>query len=727
MNYDEALIVLGLTPENCTLATLKKAYAQGAKAHRPETDPEGFANIRLAYERVQEALKAHTQDETQTVLRAANDHRFAANDASYSVAQPYADLLSDIARSESLDLNQPIQDAILEQHRQEVLLLNQAWLTFLPAFMASAPLTEADRVAPQMAALNTLLQAKALDHYLTRQTLGEKLGWLLLHEAGEWVCLDALKRVMKTFAYETYGWHNHSWTQHSLLEAKSDTLREKMIFQLNAKQENTTEYRLSHPMSTLSFAKLWFFKRAQTKLLKARLSTIQKKHTQWTNILHPTQVWRVESWPSTIVQLICCLFGLVSVPLIYLAMAYINNHWLTADTAALPVVQYSKPNHGLLKAAIDVVAVVGGAIGCALIYMAMYTHIGYRVKKHHQNFTKDIILDNTDDQDNKNTIDIQGIQDIQDIQDITNPINTISGGKAVGNKRESIQLNFAQRCYKACRQTFTLNFFGALEAIAVLILLILLPWQKIHAFSPMGTQLYSAMSMIVALFSFIYLKYLSKRQRVAPNHPYLCAIIIMAGFYLLQSAGGISSTAMLNPKNMAVENPAKWIGLTLFSIFVRSQFPSFIRVDWSQTIPHWLVFNRFAVLEKTAIKILSAMSIMSILVTLGMLSLGNEAFFKTTPIITSIMCLLVYLWLIINADMDTPVMTTPIKITTLVASMVLISIKNYYPINAYIGISIFDWICSVLLLISMSWYWTYGFYQKYFDRWVEIKNKIPQP
>ena len=37
MNYDDALVILDLTPDNCTLAMLKKAYAKGAKAHRPET------------------------------------------------------------------------------------------------------------------------------------------------------------------------------------------------------------------------------------------------------------------------------------------------------------------------------------------------------------------------------------------------------------------------------------------------------------------------------------------------------------------------------------------------------------------------------------------------------------------------------------------------------------------------------------------------------------------
>jgi hypothetical protein len=686
MNYDDALLVLGLTPENCTLVNVKKAYAQAAKANRPEIAPERFAKIRLAYERVQEALQTGTVHAFEHETYAANDARFAANDAYYHTESAIS-LVDAIADKEGFDLSRPVNDEVLEQHRQEVLLLNKAWITFLPAFRATAQLPEAQRSVAQMTLLSTLFQAKALDHYLSRQTLGEKLGWVLLKEAGDWVCLDALKLTMKTFAYETYGWHNHSWTQHSLLETKSDTLREKMIFQLNAKQEHTAEYRLSHTMGVLPFASLWFFKRKQTKQLKSRLSLIQKKYGQWAHIMHPTQVWRVENWPSTLAQLICFLFGLVSVPASFFLMSFIRVRWLsTANQSVAPAI---KPvvNAGLVNGVIEVLVVVGGAISFALLYMTLYTYLSHAFKTHYRNFTKDIILDSEND--------------------------------AIDNKgaAHDVRLSMAQKGYRACRRVFTLNFFGSLEAIAVVLLLILLPWQRIQAFSPEMTQLYPIASAGVGICSFIYLRYLSKRQRVAPNHPYLCGAILSAGFYLLQTSGGLSSAAAVNPAN-TVSNSVKWMNLILFSIFIRSQFPSFLKVDWSQPLPSWLMFNRFVVLEKTAVKVLSSISG---LLVMTMWLLGGMDLFKTTPVMTSLTGFLLYLWLVVNADMDTPVMTLPIKITTLVVSTLVLSIRLYYPV----AIAGFDWILSVALLMSMSWYWAYGFYEKYFERWELTHTPIP--
>ncbi|MEN9912556.1 MAG: hypothetical protein RI956_1000, partial [Pseudomonadota bacterium] len=333
MNYDDALIILGLTPDNCTLATLKKAYAKGAKAHRPEADPEGFTRIRLAYERVKEALIEASEHNNATInsvtpsnievkSNGSLGNNFLGNDYLFSLTKT-------IAKYEYLDLSNISSDLIVKQHQEEVLALEIAWQLFLTQFLATEHLTATERNTAQLSCLTTVFKEPALAHYLSRQVFAEKLGWLLLEEADTWVTLDSLKLTLKTFDYELYGWHNQSWTQHSLLEAKCDGLREKMIFQLNTKQKDTLEYYLVSPMNIVSFAKLWFIYRRQAKNLKLRLTGINKKYPQWANLLNPRQVWRIENWPNSLVQLMCLLLGLISIPLLFILLNSIYYHFFS--------------------------------------------------------------------------------------------------------------------------------------------------------------------------------------------------------------------------------------------------------------------------------------------------------------------------------------------------------------------------------------------------------------
>jgi hypothetical protein len=155
-------------------------------------------------------------------------------------------------------------------------------------------------------------------------------------------------------------------------------------------------------------------------------------------------------------------------------------------------------------------------------------------------------------------------------------------------------------------------------------------------------------------------------------------------------------------------NPSRWTILILTALMVRTQFPSFLRIDWSQTIPSWLLFNRFRVLEKLAVK---ALSILSILLFLVVLFLKNIFVY---PIIASLICVIIYLWLIINADMDAPVMSLQARIITAVAVIGGISIK-LSPVMS--NVATLEWILSSSMLVSMIWYWIYGYSQHYFERW----------
>jgi hypothetical protein len=714
MNYDDALVVLGLTPDSCTLASLKKAYAQAAKSHRPEQDPEGFAQIRLAYERVQEALKygKFYADESGYEADTARENTQAST------------LAEDISRTEQLDLSRPAADAFMEQHRLEVLALEEAWQIFLTAFFATETLTEAERGTPQVAALNTALQAQALEHYLSRQAFAEKLGWLFLEEASNWVSLDALKLAMKSFNYELYGWHNQSWAQHSLLETKTDSLREKMIFQLNAQQPDTPEHRLFKPMGLLTFAKLWFFKRKQAADLKKRLHDINKRHAQWAGILDAKQAWRVQHWPTTLVQLLCFLLGLVTVPIVIHIINVILVNTISIDTTA-PVLDAAAAeaakqaalaarSNSFLKALLDVMIIFGGAVIFSLGYMAAYTYIRYALRKHHQNFTKDIVLD-TDDNDNNVVNGVNGVNDIADINDANYLNGTAKNNNQTG---KAVTLTTPQKIYKWLKKTLTLAFFGDIEGVLLLSILILLPWQVARIFTRSTVEIYVLCSGIVGVFGFMYLRYLSKRQRVLPNHPYLCAGMVSIGFWILRASEGIEAAPAL--KSATISNPSKWLPLIVLSLLLRSQFPSFIKVDWTQTIPNLVVFNRFTLLEKTAITRLSIISGVCIVLAL---SLSNVELLRYTPIIGSMLCVLLYVWLVINADMDTPVMTLRAKVVTVIIIFLSLSIKVKFPTMAISG---FDWIMSVGVLIAMTWYWAYGASQRYFERWKPLpKTTLP--
>ena len=671
MNYDDALVILDLTPDNCTLITLKKAYAKGAKAHRPEADPEGFTRIRLAYERVKEAL-IEASEHSNAALNPVTLHNseIKNNDSLFSLTKT-------IAQYEHLDLVNIPSDLIVKQHQEDVLALEAAWQLFLTQFLATEHLTATERNTVQLACLTTVFKEPALAHYLSRQVFAEKLGRLFLEEADTWVSLDSLKLTLKTFDYELYGWYNQSWTQHSLLEAKSDSLREKMIFQLNTKQKNTLEYYLVSPMNVLSFAKLWFIHRRQAKNLKLRLTGINKKYPQWANLLNPRQVWRIENWPSSLTQLICLLLGLVSIPLLFLLINTIYYHYFYEYRNTGIVTIETKEVNTTFSIVKDISVVMGSTILCSFIYMSIYAHCRYYINLHYRNFTKNI-----DSNSNKN---------------INND----------GLVNELPKLNLAQRVYQYINNTLTLSFFSNIEAVLVLILLFFWPWQRPQVFSRELMEVYTLASVIVGTLTFIYLRYLSKLQRIRPNHPYICAAAVFLGIYMLSVSrhnnGSIAAMSLTKESN-----PAQWTVLILTALMVRTQFPSFLRIDWSQTIPSWLLFNQFRVLEKIAVKSLSIFSILLFLVVIFLKSIFLY------PIIASLMCVVIYLWLIVNADMDAPVMSLRARVITAVAVIGGISIK-LSPIMS--NVAALEWILSSSMLVSMIWYWAYGYSQNYFERW----------
>ncbi|MEY3995863.1 MAG: hypothetical protein RL344_206 [Pseudomonadota bacterium] len=672
MNYDDALVILGLTPDDCSLANLKKAYAKGAKAHRPETDPEGFTHIRLAYERVKEALieaSEHNNATINSVTLQNNDTKI--NDSLFSLKKT-------IAKYEYLDLTNLSSDLIVKQHQEDVLALETAWQLFVTQFLATEHLTATESNIAQLSCLNTVFKEPALAHYLSRQVFAEKLGWLILEEANTWVSLDSLKLTLKTFDYELYGWHNQSWTQHSLLEAKCDGLREKMFFQLNAKQKDTLEYYLVSPMGLLSFTKLWFIYRRQAKNLKLRLMGINKKYPQWANLLNPRQVWRIENWPNSLTQLICLLLGLVSIPFLFILLNTIHYHYFSEYSNTDITRVKTKEINTVFSIVKDISIVIGSTILCSFIYMSIYAHCRYHINLHYKNFTKNINIDAA-----INSSQTDGL------------INTLP------------KLNLAQRLYKYINNQLTLSFFGNIEAVSVLILLFFWPWQRPQVFSRELMETYTLASAVVGTLTFMYLRYLSKLQRIRPNHPYICAAAVFLGIYML-SASNHNNESIAAMSLAKESNPSRWTILILTALMVRTQFPSFLRIDWSQTIPSWLLFNRFRVLEKLAVK---ALSILSILLFLVVLFLKNIFVY---PIIASLICVIIYLWLIINADMDAPVMSLQARIITAVAVIGGISIK-LSPIMS--NVAALEWILSSSMLVSMIWYWAYGYSQNYFERW----------
>lgn len=688
MNYDEALIVLGLTPDNCTVSVLKKAYARAAKIHRPETNPEQFTQIRLAYERIKEALTAiDNTDLIELTEETAIHHLDNQTD------QPLSLLIQAIVKYEQLDINSLSNDPIIKQHQLDILALDIAWKVFVPEFLSTEHLPETQRPISQVACLNTIFKEPALSHYLTRQIFAERLGWFLLEPSNTWISLDAFKLVLKTFDYESYGWHNQSWTQHSLLETQCDELREKNIFQLNAKQARTVEYYLVYPMGFWSFVKLWFIHRRQAKALKLRLIGIHKKYPKWSDLLNKQQVWRIENWPNTSIQMLCMLLGLFTTPVLlwiikyilfqlYTWIHYINNHIMTIPTVLNTIHNLSKPDN-YVSMFTEVLMVLGSVLLSSIIYMVIYSYTHYYINLHYKNFTQSINIDN---------------------------INSIDGNKGDtdNNSQTSIPLSTAQTVYKTLNNTLTLSFFGNIEAILILIILFFWPWQHAQFFSLESKNNYVLISMLVGILSFIYLRYLSKRQRIVPNHPYICAGAVCLAVYLLSAPLNNKQSVTTTLSLIKKDDPSRWMVLILTALMIRTQFPSFLRIDWSQVIPSWLLFNRFRVLEKTAVHLLSAISILLLLVAI----ISNNLF--THPIIASILCIVLYIWLIINADMDTPVMDIRARIITATAVILSIAIKLSVAIS---NITTLEWMLSVSILVSMAWYWIYGYSQNYFERW----------
>jgi hypothetical protein len=269
----------------------------------------------------------------------------------------------------------------------------------------------------------------------------------------------------------------------------------------------------------------------------------------------------------------------------------------------------------------------------------------------------------------------------------------------------TVQLSRTQRLYQAILKTFTTTFFGTIEGILIMLLLSLWSWQSSSFTSKPFIQLYIGLIWTIPLISFMYLKQLRKTQRILPNHPRSWAACLFIGLYALVANSSGNHT---------------WTLVLLILIILRSQIPSFIHVYWGDTVPQLRAFEYFQIEERRAILIMSGLSI-------GLLGLAltvshtNSIFHLS---LQSLACLILYVWLTINADMDTPVMDITSRIFTTVFTTIIFVSTILIIRLFHLNLLTLELLIITASICSMIWYWVYGYTQKYFVRWKPVLFEI---
>ena len=121
MNYklQQAFSILGVEPE-ASEKDVRKAYARLAKATRPDTDPDGFARIRGAYEQALQHVKSAVERNKPETNSNPSLERSADEQSSTEVSLSDSDLVHLLSRAPGFDEKNSVRKNRFEQLNQQI-------------------------------------------------------------------------------------------------------------------------------------------------------------------------------------------------------------------------------------------------------------------------------------------------------------------------------------------------------------------------------------------------------------------------------------------------------------------------------------------------------------------------------------------------------------------------------------------------------------------------------